>query len=396
MRVFVSWSGATSKALAEAVTEWLPKVIQSVRPFFSPDGIAKGSRWHGEIAKELENSHIGLLVVTRENMQAPWMLFEAGALAKSVAFSKIVPILFDLPLGDLEGPLAQFQSASFSKDEMKRLVRMINSELGNDALSGDSLDSSFNVWWPLLEDRIHTLKGNTALSYTAPRQDSEMLIEILSILRARSFGVQQVEKKESEERRVHSEADSTLSRSEVMRRYAAGVSLSGANLVGVDLSSLNLSGCVLRGSDLVGADLSGVDLTRANLRGANLERATLDGADIAGTDLSYSNLWRASLRDIKNVQEVGSIKLANLYDVKGLNVLDQLFVSASEAVSLGDYPSFVAFYKSRLLSKEEFSEMFLWLAHPRFNFLREQSFGRFDDEPIGYDWRETDPDSFTS
>lgn len=71
MKVFISWSGGRSRAIADVLRRWLPSVLQAVRPYFSPDDVAKGARWSSEIAKELEASRIGLLVITPENQEAP-------------------------------------------------------------------------------------------------------------------------------------------------------------------------------------------------------------------------------------------------------------------------------------------------------------------------------------
>lgn len=84
-------------------------------------------------------------MVTKESVEAPWLLFEAGALSKSLSRAKVVPLLFGMELTDLRGPLVQFQAATFEKSEMKRVIRMINSELGDIALPSDVLDASFDV-----------------------------------------------------------------------------------------------------------------------------------------------------------------------------------------------------------------------------------------------------------
>jgi len=65
MKVFISWSGDYSRQLAEAIHEWLPNVMQFTKPFFTPTDIDKGARWHNEISKELEQSQIGLIVMTQ-------------------------------------------------------------------------------------------------------------------------------------------------------------------------------------------------------------------------------------------------------------------------------------------------------------------------------------------
>ncbi len=42
-KVFISWSGELSNKLAEAVRQWLPGVLQFVKPYFTPSDIEKGA-----------------------------------------------------------------------------------------------------------------------------------------------------------------------------------------------------------------------------------------------------------------------------------------------------------------------------------------------------------------
>ena len=60
MKVFLSWSGDQSRLLAEALRTWMPTVIQAVKPYFTPDDIAKGARSATEISRELEVAAVGL------------------------------------------------------------------------------------------------------------------------------------------------------------------------------------------------------------------------------------------------------------------------------------------------------------------------------------------------
>lgn len=112
MRVFISWSGEQSKQFAEALREWVPQVIQAARPYFTPNDIEKGARWLADIASELEASDLGLLCLTRDSLNSDWLLFEAGALSKSLDKSRVCPILFGISDADLTGPLKQFQNTS--------------------------------------------------------------------------------------------------------------------------------------------------------------------------------------------------------------------------------------------------------------------------------------------
>jgi hypothetical protein len=185
MKVFISWSGDTSKALAEALRGWLPSVVQAVKPYFSPDDIIKGSRWSTEIAKELEECKIGLICLTADNLEAPWIMFETGALSKSISAARVCPLLFGVEPSDVKGPLVQFQAAPFARDEMKKAVRMMNQELGSQALTSDVLESVFEMWWPKLEDKVKKIMASAQVpAKQGVRSERDILEEILARVRA--------------------------------------------------------------------------------------------------------------------------------------------------------------------------------------------------------------------
>ena len=91
MKVFISWSGKRSQALANMLRDWLPNVIQAIKPWMSDVDIDKGSRWSKDIALQLEESKVGIICLTPENLEAPWILFEAGALSKSLEKTYVCP-----------------------------------------------------------------------------------------------------------------------------------------------------------------------------------------------------------------------------------------------------------------------------------------------------------------
>lgn len=184
MQVFISWSGETSKLLAEALTSWLPQVLQSVRTYFSPDDIEKGTRWETEIARNLEASEIGLLCVTRDNTDAPWLLYEAGALSKNLSKSRVVPILFGLEISDLVGPLASLNGTPFNQVEMKKTVQMVNAQLGDEKLETSVVDSAFNKWWSDLKDEAERALAQAKTPPPPKRAMEDMVEEILQLTRA--------------------------------------------------------------------------------------------------------------------------------------------------------------------------------------------------------------------
>lgn len=126
MKVFLSWSGDRSQKLAEALKEWLPLVLHYVEPWVSKSDIEAGERWATEVGKELESSNFGVICITAENVGSPWILFESGALSKSMQEGRVVPLLLDLEFKDIDGPLAQFQSKKVEQDGVWGLVLSIN------------------------------------------------------------------------------------------------------------------------------------------------------------------------------------------------------------------------------------------------------------------------------
>lgn len=68
VRVFISWSGELSRKLADATRNWLPTVVQVVKPYFTPEDVEKGTRWESDIAGELSASDVGILCLTKDNI----------------------------------------------------------------------------------------------------------------------------------------------------------------------------------------------------------------------------------------------------------------------------------------------------------------------------------------
>ncbi len=186
MRVFISWSGSKSRKFAEQLREWIPLVIQSAKPYFSPEDIEKGARWSSEISEELSSSEIGIICLTRDNIHSDWILFESGALSKSLDKSHVCPILFGLGNADIDGPLKQFQTTSFNKADFFKLINLINSKSNENKLAPKILERSFDLCWPDFESKINTIlseKNDHADDDKPIRSDREILEELLDISR---------------------------------------------------------------------------------------------------------------------------------------------------------------------------------------------------------------------
>ena len=185
MKVFISWSGQRSAAVADALRYWLPKVIQALEPWMSADDIEKGTRWRSGLASELEQSSVGIICLTRENLDSTWIHFEAGALSKQQHDTYVCTFRFDIEPTDVREPLAQFQATRARKDDVRKLICTINGTLGDSKLVDAELAESFEVWWPKLEERLARI-GELAESAVPIRPDRELLEEILELARSRS------------------------------------------------------------------------------------------------------------------------------------------------------------------------------------------------------------------
>lgn len=193
MKVFISWSGNESKSIGEKIRTWLPGVLQVVKPYFTPDDIEKGARWNSEISKELEQSEFGILCLTRDNLNSPWLIFESGALSKKLENSNVCPILFGITNNDLKGPLKQFQATLFKKEEMKQLLKAINSKLEDHKLSDSVLENVFEKWWPDLETDIEKILNSGKNKDVKPiRTDRDILEEILGLSRFATKNTQEI------------------------------------------------------------------------------------------------------------------------------------------------------------------------------------------------------------
>ncbi|HJQ19017.1 MAG TPA: hypothetical protein VJ867_01630 [Gemmatimonadaceae bacterium] len=184
MKVFMSWSGSRSRQAAEALRDWLPTVIQAVEPWISTHSIDKGARGVEEIGGALAEHQVGILCITRDNVREPWLLFEAGAIAKNR--ERCWTFLLDLKPGDVEPPLSQFQhTVASDKADVHKLVRSINRQLEaskEKPLDDRRLDAAFERLWPELERELARVPkaGN---STRAVRGDRELLEEILELVR---------------------------------------------------------------------------------------------------------------------------------------------------------------------------------------------------------------------
>jgi hypothetical protein len=163
MRVFLSWSGKPSKKVAKALEDWLPTMFRGLDIWMSDRGIRVGERWSSDLLTQLDQADFGIVCLTADNINSPWIHFEAGAIAKSVeSQTYVAPYLIDIKKKDLRGPLGQFQAARATKKGTWKLVRSLDLAIHPRRRSFRPLEERFKEHWPELKDAIHKAKRSAA------------------------------------------------------------------------------------------------------------------------------------------------------------------------------------------------------------------------------------------
>ena len=183
MDVFVSWSGVTSRKVAEALRDWLPDPIPALKPWMSDEDLESGSRWGAELETQLVSARVGILCVTPENLDARWIHFEAGAISKSSKGQTLVcPYLCGLQLNTLKWPLRQFQAVNADRAGTRRLVRTLNRALPpSKRVEEARLDRAFGRCWKDLSKRLATVA--LANDKSGSPTEKEMLEDIWRMIR---------------------------------------------------------------------------------------------------------------------------------------------------------------------------------------------------------------------
>ena len=154
-----------------------------IQPWMSATDIEAGERWGAAVDAELAETSVGILCLTKENLNEPWIHFEAGALAKSVPNSRVCPLLLDLHPADIPaGPLTRFQAKRADREGVRDVLSAINRAMEAGRLADQQLERVFDRWWPDLEGAIKVIPPSN--QSPAGPTEGQMLSEILEHVRS--------------------------------------------------------------------------------------------------------------------------------------------------------------------------------------------------------------------
>lgn len=153
MKIFISWSGDASKAAARALHAAIGAVFAGVEPWMSAENIKPGQQWFGELMGTLQETRFAIACLTRGNAQAPWVMFESGAVSAHFGKLNLVPLLLEGEPKELSDPMARFNGAVFDEAGTRALFQSINATL-DVPMKKVALDASFAAIWPELAQAI--------------------------------------------------------------------------------------------------------------------------------------------------------------------------------------------------------------------------------------------------
>jgi hypothetical protein len=149
----------------------------------SSEDIKKGTRWSPAIAKELAESRSAIFCLTPDNLESPWLNFEAGAVSNTPWSANVCTYLFNVTSSDITGPLTQFQwTVATSKEDNLKLLATINGAQQEGALDQRRLEKAFNTYWPELETALTEI-SEAKLPHLAKRSIEDIAEETLNIVR---------------------------------------------------------------------------------------------------------------------------------------------------------------------------------------------------------------------
>jgi hypothetical protein len=186
MRVFISWSGATSRHVAEALRVWLPNVVFEAEPFLSQRDIRAGHFWDESLRTRLRDAKFAIACVTPENQRSQWLNYEAGAMAEGLGIP-VAPYLIGLVPEQLDGPLRRLQAKSADPDGTWSIVESLWD--GRSKLKPEQLRNNFDKNWADLELKLNALPtagtmvepdaGSPELGYIPRDLDDDSVVHLL-------------------------------------------------------------------------------------------------------------------------------------------------------------------------------------------------------------------------
>lgn len=153
-KIFLCWSKFRSRSIATAWAKLLPEIINGVEPILSTE-FQKGKEWSRLLRRDLDEARTGIVFLTPENVNAPWIHFEAGALARALGNhdGDVFTYIYGFDPGKLAGPLSAYHSTVATKVDTQRLVHDLCAALKRKPPD----ETAYSAWWVKLEKALDNI-----------------------------------------------------------------------------------------------------------------------------------------------------------------------------------------------------------------------------------------------
>ena len=164
-KIFLCWSGDRSKEVARILKNSIGQIITGTEAVWSED-IPSGKEWFPAIIEKTRSCEAAVICFTPENLDSPWMHFEAGAILNSIAARASAGhgqegtsgiFLFLFGACEAVGPFSQLQASSATDRES---VQRFFAELTRFLMGENSIQAATNKFterWPALLEEFESL-----------------------------------------------------------------------------------------------------------------------------------------------------------------------------------------------------------------------------------------------
>ncbi len=179
MRLFLSWSMARSRAVGLALRPRIEHIVQNVDVFVSSADIYGGQEWWAEIKSNAQSCDAAFILVTPENLDRPWLNFEAGAFA--LMSRPAIPIVIGGSNALLsDSPLRNLQAVTLEdSDKMRDIFVSLDPDRAT------AIEHSFaREWSQLYADMMEAFEATQPeVDVPEARPSDPVMEEVLSTLR---------------------------------------------------------------------------------------------------------------------------------------------------------------------------------------------------------------------
>lgn len=170
--VFISFSKRETTKVAEVITGIInsiyPKNKTNVEVFFSPEKIKAGG-FRGQILDAMRNAKFAISVLSPENKESPWLMYEAGALSLAVEQNggHLMPYLFCRHGSEVESTIEDLQYAQYQRDDednqdqLVSLMENLNSSLSKEnQVDLMEIEKKINKSWNSIDKKFERIAYN--------------------------------------------------------------------------------------------------------------------------------------------------------------------------------------------------------------------------------------------